>query len=1089
LYDRLVQMITNFTLLPFYQTPVKITPSRNRQAMLGEQAIPYYYSYPDIYRYWNYDACRKQRAAQLPAYFRLNRLENKRGYDLIPRIDWTDFFRVEGHLGLPLTTAIDRIKQYKDDFNLAFDLVAVRVGAGIEDANLLQGYFDDLEVEFDLIKADWQQKYDRAKQTFIENPNILKILAKFQEYFFQYSDLTKIDPGLMVNELLQAAQNSGNYEFRLVDREPNTLQLVLNILRADPFRTALVTLPTGGNQIQRATRFVIADLDFQTQNKAHIQQIFANEFTADTTTLRLETDDSNNLRFLIDNGQTDIELVGRDEDLPNLLIRLEDETPYNIDTLLDRYHDFDALFAFLQYFGINPGDAAKLVSYYEFRALFHRYLLRLTSVKKMQLLTEYAKHHRGLDHLGGVPNGGTLVLVYTSDLAVIENLIASDAALIQTSSQQVETIKLQAQFPLDRVLQGQKLTSITSDRIDQNIVIADFCLPYLCCSPYSSLDYIVSKPKPFISLPKPVYCEGDTNIYDFILDPPGGLLKGGDGIVDHQGKYAFQPSAIDTDVTEPTNLTFFYVVDAIGSSYSILLLPHADVTLSIRSTENTICVLPGEPNPIALIGNPSGGKFKLSIDNSPAQDIIVSDDSRFDFGSIAFPADKENLNLRFIYTVPNTDDYCAGTSDPIELVIIRKPIAQINYDSNGSLIYGEDCSIIGRQIEFNNNGSNGDTYEWKLNDSDEVAGTANRILLDIYYYNRSVLSKITLIARKSYPGERFCQSQKTVTIELSPLNPNWNFDNQALKTKTNADGTIQVILCRINNPNPRQESITVEQAGGTWSLFDSLTVTPVSNESPCEQRKQYTLDFTDTPAGIYTLTYTLPDGSSLAKQVEIIVIPLGNFEFRTSQNLETPDNFFINIPFHQPQHPELTYTWTITIGDNTPIITQAERNEFSYGQFNPGDPISVVMEIKDPNGYCISTSESQNSQVPMQVISFELFDPTNSNLINNQFIENGASIFINGVGEINLNIRAVTLPSKVGSVVFILQPEPLNPSLKPDNQSPYDLYRNDDDSPAVGWRPTVGTYTISATPCQLPDGQGNKGESLTVIFNLPEQIG
>ena len=57
------------------------------------------------------------------------------------------------------------------------------MGAGLEDLDLLQGYFDDLEVEFDQIKASWQQKYAIAQKT--KDSNVRKILAKFNEYFFQ----------------------------------------------------------------------------------------------------------------------------------------------------------------------------------------------------------------------------------------------------------------------------------------------------------------------------------------------------------------------------------------------------------------------------------------------------------------------------------------------------------------------------------------------------------------------------------------------------------------------------------------------------------------------------------------------------------------------------------------------------------------------------------------------------------------------------------------------------------------------------------------------------------------------------------------
>jgi hypothetical protein len=877
LYDRLMRMSTstNFQLLPFYQTPVKITPSRSRRDLLGAQAIPYYYSYPDIYPYWNYDACRKQRAAQIPAYFRRNGLSNQRGHDLTPRIDWADFFRVEGHVGLPVRTAIAKIKQYKDEFNLAFDLVAVRVGVGIEDPHLLQGYFDDLEVEFDQIKASWQQKYATAQK--IKDSNVRKILAKFNEYFFEYPDLTAIDRGLMQNDFLERAKNPDNYEFRSIDE--NTSQLVLNIKTERPFRIGLATNPGKETQIDRIYKFYFTNTTDIEADRTHIKRIFAADFAEKLGDLQVEIDDRDLFRFVISYGREDIELSG--DDLEGLWIRIEDESPYvDVDNLIDRYHDFDALFTFLKYFGesdkiLSAEEAAILVSYYEFRALFHRYLLRLESVQKMQLLTEYAKHHRGLEHLGGVPNGGTLVLVYTNEPAVISNLIATDSALINISDGQVESIQTQAQFPLDRLSIENRSQAITKDRIEQNVVIADFCLPYLCCSPYSNLNYVVAKPKPFICLPKTVYCEGDETIYDFILDPPPplGLLKGGNGVVMLKGNYAFQPSTIEDDVTEPMNLTFFYIVDGVASSYSILLLPREDVTLTIDA-DNRICVLPGEDNPIYLSGKPSGGKIQLSIEDRPYQDIAVID-NLFNLGSITFPAKKDSLDLRFIYTVPDTDDYCGGTSEPQELTIICQPTVAISYSKNsdnqakGTLVYGPPCSDLKLRVKFSNKGSEADTYQWLLNE-EPVSSDRDTSIEIPYTSDRLTKVVVTLIASNR---DSDCSGQDSVDVTLPPLDPTWNFDRDLPKKPNEGGGDPIIILSRSDSPGTDRERLTVKQPGGEFSgQPDGMTVPLANGDLECKKQTKYILDFANTLAGTYTLTYTLPDGSGFSRQVEVVVI-------------------------------------------------------------------------------------------------------------------------------------------------------------------------------------------------------------------------
>lgn len=975
LYKRLERMSEGFNLLPFYQTPVKITPSRTRQALLGEQAIPYYYSYANIYPYWNYDACRKQRANKLPAYFRLNGLPNQRGYDLIPRIDWAKFLRIEGHTGLPLSKAIKQIEQYKSDFNLAFDLVVVRLGKGKEDPDLLKGYFDDLEVEFDQIKADWQQKYNRAKKV-IQDDNILNVLSKFDQYFFRYPDLAMIDVGLFKNDFLEKAKNPDNYQFRVLRTPENAYQLVLNLEIAPVYRIAFVTNPGAGSQISRTKTFIFADATHREQNQKHIREIFAANFAEGSDVLRVETDGTDVFRFVLSDGQENIELLGTDDDLSALLIRLEDETPYSASGLIDRYHDFDALFTLLQHFGessqsLSSGAAAVLVSYYEFRALFHRYLLRLESVKEMQLFQEYVKQNRGLEHLGGVPIGGTFVLVYTSDETVVDSLIASDSALTSFSDQQVNTIKAKAQFPSGGLAIGERGKEITSERINKNVVVADFCLPYLCCSAYSSLNYVMAPPKPFIALPQAVYCEGDEKIYDFILDPPGGLLRGGDGIVDHNGNYAFQPSTVDADVTEPMNLTFFYIVDGVGSSYSILLLPHVEIQFSIVPDDNPICVLPGQEKLINLSVKPAGGQFQLSIDGGTAQPITIKN-NQFDLSSLPFPADKNALALQFLYTVPNTDDYCGGTSDPKELIVIRRPQAQIDYQKNGEgqavgdLIYGsENCTDLRRRVNFRDEGSEAETYEWQLNGV-KVADSRDATIDIPHGTDRQ--DRISLIASNRHlDSGTTCSNTDTVDVSLPPLNPEWQFDNRDLPTLPGTDTTV---LCRNGSRETNQETLTVNQPGGTFSSTpNELSVVPSNVELPCEQQTGYILNFANTRPGTYSLTYTLPDGSQLSRQVEVAVVPVGSFDLTVSlQQDSQPEAFeviFGNVLPRRGRQSQLQYRWEITIGDNPTVPTVEQNNTFEYGgNIRPGDQISVVMLVSAPNGLCTTTSEPRTTQVP-----------------------------------------------------------------------------------------------------------------------------
>lgn len=122
IYERLLQMSKNFEL-PSSEAKVKVTPSRSRLLPLGKQAIPYYYKDEALLPYWNYDACRQGRHKKLPT-------STSDHFHLSDRLDWSDFFRIEGHVGKKVEEAEDAIDELRQDFNLAFDLITIRISEG-----------------------------------------------------------------------------------------------------------------------------------------------------------------------------------------------------------------------------------------------------------------------------------------------------------------------------------------------------------------------------------------------------------------------------------------------------------------------------------------------------------------------------------------------------------------------------------------------------------------------------------------------------------------------------------------------------------------------------------------------------------------------------------------------------------------------------------------------------------------------------------------------------------------------------------------------------------------------------------------------
>lgn len=123
LANRFVQKINGFQS---YIGAIKITPS-NINVRLGDKAIPYYYNVDKpLLAQWNFEKTKTDRERYNLSYHTANLAEddfiqNPLNYN----IDNNDFYRIEGHLGLPYKTALQNINDLKVKYGLAFDVIAL----------------------------------------------------------------------------------------------------------------------------------------------------------------------------------------------------------------------------------------------------------------------------------------------------------------------------------------------------------------------------------------------------------------------------------------------------------------------------------------------------------------------------------------------------------------------------------------------------------------------------------------------------------------------------------------------------------------------------------------------------------------------------------------------------------------------------------------------------------------------------------------------------------------------------------------------------------------------------------------------------
>jgi len=128
LANRFVQKINGFQS---YIGAIKITPS-NLYVRLGDKAIPYYYNVDKpLLAQWNFEKTKTDRETYNLSYHTTNLagddfVQNPLNYN----IDNNDFYRIEGHLGLPYKTALQNINDLKVKYGLAFDAIALVLQKG-----------------------------------------------------------------------------------------------------------------------------------------------------------------------------------------------------------------------------------------------------------------------------------------------------------------------------------------------------------------------------------------------------------------------------------------------------------------------------------------------------------------------------------------------------------------------------------------------------------------------------------------------------------------------------------------------------------------------------------------------------------------------------------------------------------------------------------------------------------------------------------------------------------------------------------------------------------------------------------------------
>lgn len=384
LFERLVSMVEAFTDTPSLPPPsktapdpqIRVTPSRTGDAPLGTRAIPYYYEQdgaPPLYRRWDPVKTERQRAHHnlgyraheqtpvAPAY-----VTRPLGYDLEPH----DFLRIEGHLGKNVRDVVSTLLTVRDQQRLPFEVVALRTGPFDDDVEVdlskEQCRFDDLDALYDALTSE-----------------LTCFLAKQVQYFYDLPSNKVVDDLEVVPSPKVLRTWAPSYRAR-----PGTLgriieanltwkpgQQFIGFVKPQDLAPTEVVQPTDE-----------PDVGYSVFALTTAMSELADLVADDVRTFDIRTFAERYSHLVAVAQQFDAARRRAGFDRPGLDDRVDDIV-----------------------FRCRLDPLESLAAEYE---------RRLRDVKQAQFLAHYAQHHPGLQHAAGVPLGGTFVLVYHQSPAV-----------------------------------------------------------------------------------------------------------------------------------------------------------------------------------------------------------------------------------------------------------------------------------------------------------------------------------------------------------------------------------------------------------------------------------------------------------------------------------------------------------------------------------------------------------------------------------------------------------------------------------------------------------------------------------------------
>jgi hypothetical protein len=618
LYHRIAEMLNSVRLDTSAAGEIRITPGSGPGSLIQHRAVPYYYHTDRIDSlrfYWNPAGAAKKRKTQVRSYHFKDQQQNgavanPMGYSL----DKSPFFRIEGHVGKKYEVVQEQLDKKRIQHNLPVKIVGVKAGEKFDSESInTECRFDDLQDIYRLHRLELLCRFDDDLEFFrnikithqskgdviagqqmagIEMQTDLHFSAKkpaeadVQKESAREEELSFGIMEMLKKEARTKSRDSSVYtgdalQFGFIhqtdtaSKDENTLGYLMNQVKIN---TGTINQNTIINQYPELLEVYP---DFIVLVVFPFLKLI-NRIEAFAETLEEKINDID--RAALEREHTALINTAK-EYLDTLRGQITADLGSQRDQIMQRL-----------------GAIIRRCSLAKITELLNIYEERVKDFKNQNLLSTFAKTHTGLEHRGGVPEGGTFVVIYIDknesqkhreireELAkrfkeegfeqfidLIRDEDDLESAMAKIRHQMMAMVKMMGKrfVQMQKSAGAESLFEIARDiekamkriaaeqktgssHIPEHVVVGDFMLPYLYRCGCPELNTMIVSQIVF-TLPRVQFCKSDTDKYPFTTSPAGGLVESEHGGVSAEGNtFFFEPSKVDTDDEQ---IVFTYTIN------------------------------------------------------------------------------------------------------------------------------------------------------------------------------------------------------------------------------------------------------------------------------------------------------------------------------------------------------------------------------------------------------------------------------------------------------------------------------------------------------------------------------------------------